>query len=129
MARTMDGMVDDAASRPTGPRPRTWGRFGTAITVALIIAAVWSWTHREAPTDPSSQVVVACREWVREKLRAPGTADFAGELAVQDAVGRWTVTGSVDSENAFGALLRSTWTCTATRDRDTTTLVSVDIDG
>jgi hypothetical protein len=81
--------------------------------------------------DPSAYVEVACRDWVRAKLKAPASADFSGELAVLDdaATNRWRVEGSVDAQNSFGALVRSTWTCVATysETEHETTLVSVDV--
>lgn len=55
-----------------------------------------------------------CRDVVKDRLRAPGTAKFSGESVSASGVHDYTVTGSVDSENGFGALLRSTYVCSAT---------------
>jgi len=81
--------------------------------------------------DPSGHVTVACRDWVKERLKAPATADFSQETAaVEDsAANRWKVTGVVDSENSFGAKVRSRWTCIATHEGDTTSLVDITVDG
>jgi hypothetical protein len=40
-------------------------------------------------------------------LKAPSTADFSDESV--SGSGPWKITGSVDSENSFGAMLRAPW--------------------
>ena len=51
-----------------------------------------------------------CEQFVEDRLRAPATADFSGATAT-GAGDTWTVRGQVDSENGFGAQLRSAYTC------------------
>ena len=51
-----------------------------------------------------------CEEWVKAKLKAPSTADFSGQVVSGGPVS-WTATGAVDSENSFGATVRSSWSC------------------
>jgi hypothetical protein len=58
----------------------------------------------------------ACEGWVKDQLKAPSTADFSDEEV--SGAGPWTVTGSVDAENSFGAKLRSQWTCDVRLDSD-----------
>lgn len=85
-----------------------------------IVAAVGIWgliaadkTRPKTPT-PLESAVPACEQFVIERLRAPKTATF-----VPGAVGEWVapgskqvkVTGSVDAQNGFGALIRNTYTC------------------
>lgn len=67
----------------------------------------------------------ACQEWVTDRLKAPSTAEFVdvyatkgqADLTEQDIYdGKldesvYTVKGSVDSQNGFGAMLRTGWTC------------------
>ena len=54
-----------------------------------------------------------CKDWVKDKLKAPSTADFGGESVDggPDADGYFTVSGYVDAENGFGANIRADWTC------------------
>lgn len=54
-----------------------------------------------------------CHQAVSDQLKAPGTADFGGEQVTHSG-DRYTVVGHVDSENSFGASLRSNWSCEAT---------------
>lgn len=53
-----------------------------------------------------------CQQFVKERLKSPGTADF-GDETTTEAGGEWTVTGSVDSENLFGGTVRNRYTCVA----------------
>jgi len=56
-----------------------------------------------------------CAKFVTERLRAPKTADFqtASDATVQPiSGGDFEVTSYVDSQNAFGAMMRSTFVCT-----------------
>lgn len=52
----------------------------------------------------------ACHTWVKERLKSPSTAKFSEET-YKGTGGVYTFKGAVDSENGFGAMLRSTWTC------------------
>jgi hypothetical protein len=61
-----------------------------------------------------------CTQFVEQRLKAPGTAKFRnfyqddGEVTVTQAGDVFTVVSSVDSENGFGASLRTEFTCTVT---------------
>lgn len=59
----------------------------------------------------------ACHGWVEDQLKAPSTADFHDDDVSGD--GPWTITGSVDAENSFGAKIRTSWTCDIRLDGDT----------
>lgn len=73
-------------------------------------------TASTAPWSPStSEVWSFCRDEMAAKLRAPGSAHFAGIADGQVARfsdGRFLVTSYVDSQNGFGALLRTDYRCT-----------------
>jgi hypothetical protein len=47
---------------------------------------------------------------VQDKLKAPSTAEFSNE-SVSGSGNSWNVSGSVDSQNSFGAKIRSSYTC------------------
>jgi hypothetical protein len=57
---------------------------------------------------------IVCKEYVKEHLKAPSTADFQSfwERDVQD-LGNWRyrVSSHVDAQNSFGAQIRTTFTC------------------
>jgi hypothetical protein len=65
----------------------------------------------DGPDDTGA--VDVCHQAVEDQLKAPGTADYGGETVTHTG-DRYTVAGHVDSENSFGASLRSEWTCQAT---------------
>ena len=63
-----------------------------------------------------------CKDFVRDRLKSPGSASFRnffegdGEVSVTGAGdGPFVVRSSVDSENSFGASLRTSFTCEVRR--------------
>ncbi|OFM04315.1 hypothetical protein HMPREF2724_02960 [Corynebacterium sp. HMSC071F07] len=69
-----------------------------------------------------------CHDQVEAKLTSPSTAKFEGpgeyEGMKTDDGNSWDLTGWVDSQNGFGATVRSTWTCTLTpSDKDNAEIV------
>lgn len=64
-----------------------------------------------APYDPNnaSEAEAQCEGFADSRLKSPATADY--DLAATGDAGGWTVTGTVDSENGFGANVRSAVRC------------------
>lgn len=58
-----------------------------------------------------------CKGFVKERLKSPGSAEF--ETTATGKAGSYTVVGTVDSENGFGALIRNDFTCSVKLDGDT----------
>jgi len=99
--------------------------------LTLLAAAAWFWAGVFTGTSPifkpdpnfgvsaefyarKSSARAECERAVRNSLRAPATASFSGVGAtdVRDAgVNGWIVDGWVDSQNGFGAMLRSNYRC------------------
>jgi len=97
--------------------------------IVLIGVAVAFWpsgssnsSSQEAITLPngttitSSEAVVRCRDIIRRQLLSPSSAKFPGPFS--DRYTRpvksgnvWRYVAHVDSENAFGATLPSSWSC------------------
>lgn len=57
------------------------------------------------------QILSACHEAVKGKLKAPATAQFSQDEITNENTRVW---GKVDSQNGFGALVRGSFTCTVT---------------
>lgn len=64
-----------------------------------------------------------CRQAIRSNLKSPGSADFAdsytGLTLDQKSTKRYTVMGSVDAENSFGAKVTQNYLCIINYDVET----------
>lgn len=83
-----------------------------AVAVFMVGGVVWLWPVGSSPTVDSA--VTACRRHVVDQLKAPSTAKF-GQVRWERSGDTVRVSGAVDAENSFGALVRSDYTCTARR--------------
>jgi hypothetical protein len=109
---------------PTGGPPppaeqATWPKVTLAVLVVLVVAAGAVLAYVLArPTGPNTAgQIAACRELVKQNLKAPATAQFSDEaVAKQPTGGLYEIHGLVDAQNSFGALLRQRYTCTVTVD-------------
>jgi hypothetical protein len=67
------------------------------------------------PSDDSAAAFVMCKKFVGDRLKAPATADFASILSSTTrtlASDKYEVTSYVDSQNGFGAQIRTHYVCT-----------------
>jgi hypothetical protein len=96
----------------------TAAALAAALVLGCVLAAVLG--H----TDNSAEAKAQCESWVSQRLVSPGSAHFSDETAA--AAGKeWTVTGTVDSQNLLGGLVRNTWTCVVRDGGQTWTLESL----
>jgi ABC-type sugar transport system substrate-binding protein len=83
--------------------------------VVMCVAALPEATDR--PRDHSTTAVVMCQTYIERMLVSPGTADHpflgADVFVIADEAGRdaFRVKSYVDSQNGFGATLRTFYTC------------------
>lgn len=106
-------------------------RWQVLVGIFAVVAAVGIVANRPpdpvAPNDApavrseaniASDVGFHCREWVKQRLKAPATAKFpregreAGRLIGGDST-QWLARGVVDAQNSFGALIRNRYECEA----------------
>ncbi|MGW9597382.1 hypothetical protein ACWHLZ_44780 [Streptomyces chartreusis] len=108
-------------------------RIRTALTAAIVITSGLLTACDTGDGDPLSEsAAVMCEDFVTQRLKSPGTAEFPGVWDADYAVTKvlsdtkpwkYEVTGVVDSENSFGGIVRSEYVCTvSTKDDDTWTL-------
>ena len=118
----------DEVETPAAKRPApAWFVIGF---VALVLGCCGffyfkSQADEGKPDDLGAQTV--CQTFVERGLKAPSTARFSGESVTSNGT-TWTVRGSVDAENSFGARLRMNYVCTvrpADAAGDNWTLVSL----
>ena len=67
----------------------------------------------------SDRAYIACQDYVSAQLKSPGSASFPGVSSsdypqISGSGSSYEVVGVVDSENGFGAKLRSVFDCKAT---------------
>jgi len=55
-----------------------------------------------------------CEKMVTARLRSPASAKFSGIKIHKDDAKNFNIEGSVDSQNGFGALIRSSFSCYVT---------------
>lgn len=80
-----------------------------AVCVAFAVVAIALTRGGDSKTGDASGAKGACQEFVKNRLKSPGTAKFSNETATSGDT--WTVTGSVDSQNTFGGVVRNTYNC------------------
>lgn len=92
------------------------------MVVVMVLFFVWALSGG-GDSDPAREreleefgAIDTCEGWVRDQLKAPSTAEFNDSQAI--GAGPWTVTGTVDAENSFGAMIRHSWTCEIRLDGD-----------
>lgn len=95
--------------------------------IVLVVALLIGCGRDNAPEvvassgPTSAEALSVCQRFVTERLKAPRTAQFstAEEASLEQlAEDRWRARGFVDSENSFGALVRTDFDCIVTRGVD-----------
>ena len=103
--------------------------FATAAAAALALAVTGCGVDPVDPVadDESTSAEVMCEEFIEKRLKAPATADYTDPTTSKDGA-TYTVAGAVDSENGFGAKIRTRYVCVVRSDGDDMwTLVDLDL--
>lgn len=84
---------------------------GTGILVS--VPMLWfTFKNNGASSKPSVyQAQSACESAVTGILKSPSSADFGGWQRRENADGTFEISGFVDSQNSFGAMLRAQFSC------------------
>ncbi len=87
--------------------------FLVIIASCLIAYCAGSNNSSSETTDPNSDAFYMCREFVRDRLKSPKSADFGtlSEGKVKISNNHYFVSSYVDSENSFGANIRTQFIC------------------
>ncbi|WP_424216363.1 hypothetical protein ACN20G_29945 (plasmid) [Streptomyces sp. BI20] len=98
---------------------------GPAVVVVLAGAGFGTWYALSDDGDKptSKQAISHCEDYVRDKLKAPASAQFSPE----DETGvyphtlgpdewKYEINGYVDSQNGFGAMIRGNYRCLISTD-------------
>lgn len=98
------------------------------LIAIFVVFMLWgSIAGDDEPDVPDQYEAKAqCEGFADKRLKAPATADY--DLAAVESAESWTVTGTVDSENGFGAMIRSEVRCVLHFAGDTAYLDDISID-
>lgn len=88
---------------------------GALCLVFLLVVWIFSNKSPSAPRDTCNDRISAitmAEQFVEKSLKAPRTAEFCKirEFQTNKSNGNWTVSGHVDSQNSFGAMVRTQFT-------------------
>ena len=84
--------------------------------IAFIIIMIIGSGGGSSTPEPEDYVIPVSWEFVRAGLKSPTTADFGRisthqQYTIEGKPNTWEVRGHVDSQNSFGAMIRSNYTC------------------
>lgn len=86
-----------------------------ATCALLAVAALAACSTSDEPS--TYEATKQCERFLEDRLKSPATADF--DLTTTGGPATFTASGTVDSENGFGAMVRSDVTCKITLSGDT----------
>lgn len=107
------------------------------IAVLLIGLAIWSQIYtpstnieEESKQDNSMQAYVYCEDWVKDRLKAPSTADFPTLplKVVKEGNDKYLVYSYVDAQNGFGAMIRTKFICETKCDSTSCSLIDLEFE-
>jgi len=82
-------------------------------TIAAICVLLLSGCQPSDPAEAEGRhAAIACREWVKQRLKSPATAAFPVEISARKThLDIFELDSHVDSQNSFGAQIRTRFTC------------------
>ncbi|MCU1717940.1 hypothetical protein NTD81_12510 [Pseudomonas sp. 5P_3.1_Bac2] len=126
---------------PQGPKHYSLGKLIALVLFGFFIYSLInndSSTNRASKTTRSSidggqemMAFVMCQKPITDRLTSPSSAKFphsgkSGVSSTHVGGGVYDVVGYVDSQNGFGAMLRSTWNCKI-KENDNKTWTALDV--
>lgn len=108
----------------TSDVPRSWqwviaGVVGGVLLITLLVTAGSGDGRDGRDRDESTMAEVMCEDFVEKRLKSPASAEFTNPRTVRSPEGVYTVTGDVDSQNSFGAMIRNRYQCKVSHEGDT----------
>ena len=120
-------LASTIAPKKVAKGPATISTVPRLIIIVLVSSLlIWAMSDKTAPMTLATgegtartkkindaSAYVQCQGLVKERLRAPATADFPFAEYTSWDMGNdtWVVKSYVDSQNGFGAMTRSNWHC------------------
>jgi len=118
------------AEAPAKSKTPWWAYAVVAALVGIVaFIATRNPHHSATPDEQKADAARACEEkFIPARLKAPASAKFSNVAVTTDGTS-YRVQGLVDSQNSFGAMIRSTFTCVMHSSGDQWTLDSADVQG
>lgn len=93
------------------------GCFGIVVLLMVLVVGgcAVAMNGSSDKTADESDAQYMCQQFVKDKLKSPSSAKFSNQVA-SGAGTSWTSSGTVDSQNSFGAMVRSRYSCTLSYD-------------
>jgi len=87
------------------------GFFALSTLFAIISISMSDGSPSSEPARPNYELsALAYSElYIKRVLKSPSTADFCAGTVTDLGNNRWEVSSCVDSQNSFGAMIRSNW--------------------
>ena len=127
--------VADGEQKPVQKSASGWVVAGVAL---LVVGLCTNWFGLGSSGDDGDSLddrrrfaFFACEDFVKDRLKAPSTADFPNAFSDDvniTGVNPFTVRSHVDAENGFGAKLRMGFTCTVHEDGEDIVLDNLTLD-
>lgn len=92
--------------------------------IVLFILFVTSCGSSEPEMPDSFDAQTNVEAFIKGKLVSPATAEFSNFDIYEEDVSVFKVKGSVDSQNGFGAMIRSEFSCKIKFNGDNTTTIN-----
>lgn len=107
-------MNGDTDAEKRAKNDRLGKRIAAGLVVLLVAGAIYGYVTDSPKSEQdyrgdSNEAVAQCEGFADKRLKAPATADY--DLTASQSGESWTVVGVVDSENGFGANVRSDVRC------------------
>lgn len=129
--RTPPGFSTPLDLRTPKSKGKGWssGRIATGVALGFLAVVVGFTALTSGGNDDSDydsnnkyEAVAQCEARIENLLKSPATAEFDTDAT---GSGTWKVAGTVDSENGFGAQVRSDFECTVVMNSDSTATTTV----
>ena len=94
----------------------SWALIALAIVILISVISAIVGGASGSSTNSAGGAIYFCENRIKMFLKAPSTASFHSSASGTGSV--WTVTGTVDAENSFGAKIQNSYQCTVTINGD-----------
>jgi hypothetical protein len=102
-----------------------------AVAASVVFWGWFAWSQtRPAAVNLSTSAFVACKEFVFDRLKSPASAVFPtmnNATITKVSATSFEIRAYVDSQNSFGALIRTPYTCQVSRNGASWTLDRLDL--